>query len=63
MTSGGPNHASNMIVPYLFDQAFRYNHMGYASAIAWVLFAIIMAFTLLVIRSSSMWVFYETEVK
>jgi multiple sugar transport system permease protein len=37
--------------------------MGYASAIAWVLFAIIMIFTLLVFRSSSLWVYYEGEIK
>ncbi len=63
LTSGGPNNASTMMVPYLFDHAFRYYRMGYASSIAWVLFAIIMAFTMLVIRSSSAWVFYESEVK
>ena len=63
LTSGGPNNASTMMVPYLFDHAFQYYRMGYASTIAWVLFAIIMAFTMLVIRSSSAWVFYESEVK
>lgn len=63
LTSGGPNNASTMMVPYLFDHAFQYYRMGYASTIAWVLFAIIMAFTMLVIRSSSVWVFYESEVK
>ena len=52
-----------MIIPYLFDNAFRFNKMGYASAIAWVLFIIIFVFTLVVIRSSSMWVFYESEMK
>lgn len=60
---GGPDNASMMIVPYLFDHAFRFNHMGYASAIAWVLFVILLALTLLVIRSSSLWVFYENEVR
>lgn len=63
MTGGGPNNSSMMIVPYLFDQAFRYYHMGYASAMAWILFAIIMLFTAVVLRSLSMWVFYESEVK
>ena len=58
-----PNNAINMIIPYLFDNAFRFNKMGYASAIAWVLFLIIFVFTLLVIRSSSVWVFYESEMK
>lgn len=63
MTGGGPNNASTMIVPYLFDNAFRFYRMGYASAIAWVLFILIMIFTLLVLRSSSVWVYYESEVK
>ncbi|MBN8633823.1 MAG: sugar ABC transporter permease [Anaerolineae bacterium] len=58
-----PNNAINMIIPYLFDNAFRFNKMGYASAIAWMLFIIIFVFTLVVIRSSSMWVFYESEMK
>jgi multiple sugar transport system permease protein len=60
---GGPNNASLMIVPYLFDNAFRFYKMGYASAIAWVLFALIMVFTVLVFRSSSVWVYYESEVR
>lgn len=60
---GGPNNASMMIVPYLFNNAFRFYKMGYASAIAWVLFVLVMLLTLLVFRSSSAWVYYETEVK
>jgi len=63
LTNGGPNNASQMIVPHLFDNAFRWYKMGYASAIAWVLFALTMVFTLLVFRSSNVWVFYESEVK
>lgn len=63
MTSGGPNNASLMVVPYLYDHAFNFYNMGYGSAVAWALFAIIMILTLLVFRSSSMWVYYESEVK
>lgn len=63
MTSGGPNNASLMIVPYLFDNAFRFYHMGYASSIAWILFVLILLLTLLVFRSSSAWVYYESQVK
>lgn len=63
MTGGGPNNASKMIVPYLFDHAFKYYHMGFASSIAWVLFVIILVLTALVFRSSNMWVYYESEVK
>jgi multiple sugar transport system permease protein len=38
-------------------------HFGYASALAWALFVIILVFTLLVIRSSDVWVYYEGELK
>lgn len=64
LTGGGPNNASNMIVPYLFSNAFEFYKMGYASSIAWVLFIIIIIiFTVIVFKSSSMWVYYESEVK
>lgn len=59
VTSGGPDNASQMVVPYLFQNAFQFYKMGYASAIAWVLFIMIMALTLLVFRSSALWVHYE----
>lgn len=59
VTKGGPDNASQMIVPYLFDNAFKFYKMGYASAIAWVLFFMIMILTLLIFRSSSLWVHYE----
>ena len=63
MTSGGPANATLFYVLYLFRQAFNYFRMGYASAMAWVLFAIILALTLLVLKSSSAWVYYEGERK
>ena len=62
-TMGGPNNASMMIVPYLFNNGFRYYKMGYASAIAWILFVLVLILTLLIFRSSSAWVYYETEVR
>ena len=61
-TQGGPMDATLVTVLYLYLQAFGNLRMGYASAIAWVLFVIIMFFTLLIIRSSTVWVFYETEI-
>jgi len=60
---GGPDNASMMIVLHLYNHAFKYFNMGYASGIAWILFAMIMALTLIVFKSSSMWVYYESEVK
>jgi multiple sugar transport system permease protein len=48
---------------YLYQQGFTFFHMGYASAIAWVMLVIILVLTLAVFRSSSAWVYYEGEVK
>lgn len=59
LTEGGPNNASLFYVFYLWRTAFRDAEMGYASALAWVLFAIIMVFTLLVFRTQKSWVYYE----
>jgi len=59
MTSGGPNNASLFYVLYLYRNAWEYLAMGYASALAWILFLVIMFFTALILRSSSMWVHYE----
>ena len=63
MTSGGPNNATLTMVLYLYRKAFEQLHFGYASAVAWVLFVIILGFTLLFFRSSSLWVYYEGEVR
>jgi multiple sugar transport system permease protein len=60
-TQGCPNNATLFYQLYLFLNAFRYYKMGYASAMAWLLFAITMVLTLLVFRSSSYWVYYEAE--
>jgi multiple sugar transport system permease protein len=59
MTQGGPNNASLFYVFYLYREAFTFLNMGAASAIAWVLFIIIGAFTVVVFKSSDRWVFYE----
>jgi multiple sugar transport system permease protein len=58
-TDGGPLDSTLFYVLYLFRQAFQFFNMGYASALAWVLFVIIFVLTMLVVRSSSRWVFYE----
>jgi multiple sugar transport system permease protein len=59
VTAGGPDNSSQMVVPYLFQNAFQFYKMGYASAIAWILFIIILVLTLIVFRSSALWVHYE----
>ena len=50
MTGGGPVEATNVIVLYLYQQAFQFFRMGYASAVAYVLFAIVFFATLLQFR-------------
>lgn len=61
MTKGGPNHSTLFYVLYLYQNAFEYLRMGYASAMAWILFFILMSLTLLIIKSSSFWVYYEAK--
>lgn len=63
MTSGGPANASLFYVLYLYRNAFEYFRMGYASALAWVLFVIIFGFTLLVLKFSAVGVYYEGSRK
>jgi multiple sugar transport system permease protein len=59
LTNGGPNNATLTMVLYVYRKAFQEFAMGYASAVAWVLFMVILVFTLLIFRSSSAWVYYE----
>src|SRR5919197_5191541 len=51
MTNGGPANATNTIVLYIYQNGFQFFRMGYAAAIAWALFAVIFAFTLLQMRA------------
>jgi multiple sugar transport system permease protein len=59
---GDPLRSTLMYLLNFYREAFLNYEMGYASALVWVLFLIIMALTLLVFKSSSLWVYYETEV-
>jgi multiple sugar transport system permease protein len=61
LTQGGPVHTTYVYNLNLYEKAFSWLQMGYASAMAWVLFAIIMVLTGLIFRSSSLWVYYEGE--
>lgn len=58
MTRGGPARATVTTVYYIYQNGFQWYKMGYASAVAWVLFAIIMVLTLLQWRYQDKWVFY-----
>ncbi len=59
LTQGGPNNKSLFYVFYLWRTGFRDTEMGYASALAWVLFVIILIFTFFVFKTSKSWVHYE----
>jgi multiple sugar transport system permease protein len=61
--TGDPLRSTLTYLIYFVQVAFQRFDMGYASALVWVLFLIIMGFTILVFKSSSLWVFYESEAK
>jgi multiple sugar transport system permease protein len=56
---GQPRNSLLFFSIYLYQQGFNYFRMGYASAMAWVLFVITMVCTVLLIKSSSRWVHYQ----
>ena len=58
MTRGGPGTATTVYSMYLFQNAFQYFKMGYASAMAWIMFIIVVIATLVVFRSSAKRVYY-----
>ena len=63
MTEGGPLNSTLFYNLYLYVKAYKELKMGYAAALAWIMFVIILFFTLLVIRSSSFWVYYQNDDK
>ena len=63
MTNGGPADASLFYLLYLYRQAFQYFDMGYASALAWVLFVVILFLTIVMFKTSRFWVYYEAETR
>ncbi|MEU4576535.1 carbohydrate ABC transporter permease [Nonomuraea sp. ATR24] len=58
MTDGGPHGASELTVLYLYRQGFQFFQMGYASAVAWVLFVLVLVLTLVQFRLQRRWVHY-----
>ena len=60
-SSAGPNNAALFYVLYMFRNAFGYFRNGYASAMAWILFLVIMLLTIILFYSQRRWVYYETE--
>jgi multiple sugar transport system permease protein len=61
ITNGGPGYTTTFYILYLFRTAFQDFKMGYASALAWFLFLVILALTLVQIWISRRWVYYEGE--
>lgn len=59
MTAGGPFDSTLFYAYYLFKQAFQFFRMGYASALAWILFVIVLVLTLVQLWLSRRWVHYE----
>ncbi len=58
LNGGGPSNSTLFYVYYLFNRAFVYFNLGYASAMAWLLFAIILTLTLFQMKMSKRWVHY-----
>jgi multiple sugar transport system permease protein len=61
LTEGGPENSTLFFLIYLYRNAFVYLQMGYASAMAWVLFLLVLVLTIAVFKSTPMWVHYENE--
>lgn len=59
ITGGGPMKSTYVLGMKLYTDAFKYYKMGYASALSWIMFVIIICLTMLVFRSSSYWVYYD----
>lgn len=62
-TGGGPLKSTFFYMFYVYTKAWESLRMGYASALAWILTVIILLITLLILRSSPLWVHYEAEKK
>lgn len=58
MTQGGPGHSTSVYIYYLYQTAFSFGKLGYASAMAWVLFVILAIVTYVQWRMQKRWVFY-----
>ncbi|MBI2940600.1 MAG: sugar ABC transporter permease, partial [Chloroflexi bacterium] len=59
MTNGGPQNATLFAVLYIYRNGFQYFKMGYAASLAWLLFTIIVSFTVVQFLLSRHWVYYE----
>ncbi len=60
-TGGGPNYATWFFNLHLYQTAFQNFEFGYASALAWIFFVLVVTLTLFNLRMSKRWVYYEGE--
>lgn len=63
LTKGGPQKATYFFAMYIYDNAFKFYDMGYAAAGSWIMFLIVLALSLVVMRWSAAWSYYEGELK
>lgn len=63
LTNGGPAKSTYLLAIYIYDTAFKFHDMGYASAMSWFMFLLILGLTWFIFKTSRNWVFYEAEVK
>lgn len=61
LTKGGPDYSSYFMMYYLYLTAFKEGRMGMASAMAWILFVIILMFAVLILKTSKKWVYYAED--
>jgi multiple sugar transport system permease protein len=60
-TGGGPSYATYFYAVHIYNSAFTYTQMGYASALAWLFFVVLVAFTSIQFRAAARWVYYAGE--
>ena len=59
ITKGGPMKSTYLYGLFIYDSAFSYLKMGYASALSWIMFIVIMIVTVIILGSSRYWAFYQ----
>ena len=61
ITGGGPAEGTNFIALYIYNHAFSWRNMGYASAMSWILLIIVATVTGIILKTSKRWTFYTNE--
>ncbi|MCL2221859.1 MAG: sugar ABC transporter permease [Oscillospiraceae bacterium] len=61
ITGGGPAEGTNFIALYIYNHAFTWRNMGYASAMSWILLLIVAVVTGVILKTSRRWTFYVNE--